>query len=89
MVESQITILNITKDDLFELMVEAVQVAKKKEPQPEVKDLLTRKETADLLNVNVATLWRWTNSGKLIQYGIGGRTYYKRSEVLEAVKSLK
>lgn len=64
-------------------------ISQKNEPQPEVKDLLTRKETAELLQVNIATIWRWTNSGKLNQYGIGGRTYYKRSEVLEAVKSLK
>lgn len=87
--EATISILNLSKDDLFDLVTEAVQSVRNSEPQPETKELLTRKETADLLNVNIATLWRWTNSGKLSQYGIGGRTYYKRSEVLEAVKSLK
>lgn len=55
----------------------------------ELKELLTRKQTAELLNINSATLWRYTKKGKLISHGIGGRVYYKRSEVLEAVKSLK
>lgn len=87
--EATISILNLSKDDLLDLVTEAVQSARNNEPQPEAKELLTRKETADLLNVNIATLWRWTNSGKLNQYGIGGRTYYKRSEVLESIKSLK
>ena len=89
MLQNQISLLNISKDDLFEMMIEANKIASKNKPQPEAKELLTRKETAELLSVNIATIWRWTNAGILIQYGISGRTYYKRSEVLEAVKSLK
>lgn len=81
----------ISTDTLIERIAErTVEILNQKQaPQPEAKDLLTRKETAELLQVNIATIWRWTNSGKLNQYGIGGRTYYKRSEVLESVKSLK
>lgn len=81
----------ISTDTLIERIAErtAEIISQKHEPQPEAKELLTRKETAELLSVNIATIWRWTNAGKLIQYGISGRTYYKRSEVLEAVKSLK
>lgn len=59
------------------------------EPQQTEKELLTRPETAELLQVKSATLNRWTINGKLKQYGIGGRVYYKRSEVLDAVKPLK
>jgi|AntDeeMinimDraft_5_1070356.scaffolds.fasta_scaffold00932_15 hypothetical protein len=65
-----------------------IMSSKPEPPQPEVKDLLTRKETADLLNVNLATLWRWTKAKKLTNYGIGGRTYYKHSEVIQSVKVL-
>lgn len=45
-------------------------------------ELLTRKETAKYLKINLATLWHWTNKGKLISYGIGNRRYYKKQEVI-------
>ncbi len=44
--------------------------------------LLTRKETCELLKINMTTLWNWTKKGKLISYGIGNRVYYKKEEVL-------
>lgn len=52
------------------------------------KDLMTRKETAEFLDVNLATLWRWTSQKKLKKYGIGNKVYYKRSEVLESIQSI-
>ena len=81
----------INTDTLIERIAErtAEILSQKHEPQPVEKELLTISETADLLSVNKATVWRYTQSGKLKQYGISGRTYYKRSEVLEAVKPLK
>jgi len=81
----------ISTDTLIEMIAArtAEIISQKHEPQPEAKELLTIPETAELLSVNKSTIWRYTRSGKLIQYGISGRTYYKRSEVLEAVKSLK
>ncbi len=54
----------------------------------EQTDLLTRKETADLLQINLATLHRWTKKGKLKSYGISNRIYYKRSEILNSIKSI-
>ena len=88
--EATISVLNCTKEELYNLMVEANLAAKveKESPSPQENEILTRSETAKLFQVNVATLHRWTIKGKLKQYGIGGRTYYKRSEVLEAVKPL-
>lgn len=56
--------------------------------EPNQKDLLTRKETADLLQINLATLWRWTRKGKLKSYGIGNRVYYNRSEIMDSIKSI-
>lgn len=80
----------IQTDVLIEKIAErtAQMISNNRKPQQQPKDLITRKEAADLLKINVATLWRWTKSGKLHQYGIGGRTYYKRSEILESVKSI-
>ena len=55
--------------------------------QPE-NELLTRLQVCNLLSINKTTLWKHTKSGKLKSLGLGNRVYYKKSEVLEAVKHL-
>lgn len=53
-------------------------------------DLLTREQAAELLKINLSTLWAWTNKGKITSYGISGaRRYYKRSEIMAALTLLK
>lgn len=53
-------------------------------------EILTRDQTAELLSIDPSTLWSWTNKGKVKVYGISGsRRYYKRSEILKALKQLK
>lgn len=52
------------------------------------KELLTRIEVCELLSINKTSLWKHTKSGRLKSYGLGNRVYYKRSEVLEAVKPI-
>lgn len=52
------------------------------------KELLTRLEVCELLSFNKTSLWKHTKTGRLKSYGIGKRVYYKRSEVLEAVKPI-
>jgi hypothetical protein len=47
----------------------------------EPAEYLTRKETADLLKVDLSTLWKWHKDGKLIPHALGNRVYYKRSEI--------
>ncbi|MEG0927926.1 helix-turn-helix domain-containing protein [Chryseobacterium sp.] len=53
------------------------------------EELLTRKETCDLLKIDSSTLWHWTNKGKVICYGIVNRRYYKRSEIMKSLTKLK
>lgn len=44
----------------------------------------------ELLQISVGTLHTWTKKGKLKVYGIGGRRYYKLSEILnESLVELK
>jgi excisionase family DNA binding protein len=53
-------------------------------------ELLTREQAAELLHINLSTLWSWTSKGKISAYGISGaRRYYKRSELMDALKKLK
>jgi hypothetical protein len=54
----------------------------KKNFQPkEPVELLTRKEAAEFLKVDLSTLWNWSKKGILSSYGIGNRVYYKRGEI--------
>jgi excisionase family DNA binding protein len=46
------------------------------------KEILSRKETAQLLGVDLSTLWAWTKTGKITSYGIGNRVFYKYSEIM-------
>ncbi|MCA0362536.1 MAG: helix-turn-helix domain-containing protein [Bacteroidetes bacterium] len=46
------------------------------------KDLLTRKETAELLGINLSTLWSYTKTGKLKAYGLGNKVFYRYSEIM-------
>lgn len=52
-------------------------------------DLLSIEETCELLQINKTTLYHWSKAGKVIIYGIGGRRYYKRSEILKSLIALK
>lgn len=61
----------------------------KSEFQPkEPAVFLTRNEVRDMLKCDLSTVHNLTKRGKLKAYGIGGRVYYKRSEVEEAIKPL-
>ena len=87
--------IQTTPEQLAELISEGVrseiQILKKELLNAKANDnLLTREQTAELLNINLSTLWAWTNKGKIKVYGISGsRRYYKRSEIMEALKLLK
>lgn len=48
-------------------------------------EYLTRKETADLLRVDLSTLWKWHKDEKLIPFGIGNKVYYKRADIQAAM----
>jgi hypothetical protein len=80
---SQIQFLGTSPIELSEILKEALkeQINEIKNSIPQSEQLLTREQTADLLNVNLSTLWAWTKKGKLLSYGIGNKVFYKRSEI--------
>lgn len=53
--------------------------------KPCEKEVLTRDETIIFLGIDQSTLWEWTKQGKVQAYGIGGRRYYKKSELINAL----
>ncbi|MCK9235782.1 MAG: helix-turn-helix domain-containing protein [Weeksellaceae bacterium] len=91
--KNSILLQNVSPEALTELIKESVKSQLddfKKDLQTHNPDeLLTREEVLDLLQINSVTLWHWTNKGKVTAYGIGNRRYYKRAELIDALKPLK
>jgi len=87
--------IQTTPEQLAELIKEGVKseldILKKELFHENANDeLLTREQAAGLLHINLSTLWHWQRKGKIKAYGISGaRRYYKRSEIMEALKLLK
>lgn len=50
--------------------------------------LLTREQTALFLSISFPTLRKWTIDGLLKCYQLGGRVYYKQSEIFKALKRI-
>ena len=84
---NQIFLNGITIEQLAEVLKPMLAVNTQEQIQP-VNPLLTRDEVCELLSFNKTSLWKHTKSGRLKSYGIGNRVYYKRDEVLEAVKPI-
>ena len=61
----------------------------KKDFQPKEPTVyLSRQEVKQMLGINLTTLNNWTKKGILTAYGIGGRVYYKRNEVENAIQPI-
>lgn len=59
------------------------------EPFSEYPELLTRRQTAALLGVSLATLDSWANEGRLRKHRIGAAVRFRKSEVLNALSALQ
>jgi hypothetical protein len=66
---------------LFESLQNQIKELKQNFEPKVPAEYLTRSEVAEMLKVDLSTLWNWTTKGKLIPYGIGNRVYYKRTEI--------
>lgn len=60
-------------------------------PQENEEKLISPEETRKIFvpPISKVTLINWTKASKLNSYRIGGRVYYKRSEVINASTSLQ
>ena len=85
-----IQIENISVEELTEIIAEKLVDKLEKKIAALIsaqndEELLTREETAQLLKIDISTLWNWTKKGKIISHGIGNRVYYKRGEIKKAL----
>ncbi len=72
---------NVFRDEIQNLKHELNTGNPKKQEQ-----LLTKKELCELLNISETTAWSWQKSGKIKCHSIGGRRYYKLSELENSLK---
>lgn len=89
----QVQFIGTTPNALIDLIDKAVKLRLddlKKNFQPkEPTEYLTRAEVAEMLKIDLSTLHNWTKKGIVNAHQIGGRVYYKRSEIEAAVIELK
>lgn len=86
-----IQLQSIGKSELEGIIMRCVATAlRNQKPQPEaaLKDYITRAQVCEKLHITLPTVHSWMKLGKLQPYHIGGRTLFKESEVLEAVKPI-
>lgn len=69
-------------------ILRALNSEKAKPKEDPLDDYIERKEVAGKL-ASASTLWKWEKSGKLQSYGIGGKRYYKRTEIEGAFTRMK
>jgi excisionase family DNA binding protein len=55
--------------------------------QPE--EYLTVKDVADLFHISIATVNNWRREGIIVAYQIGGKIFFKRSEIENSLVQLK
>jgi hypothetical protein len=84
---------NTTPDELVERITESFKAEvlelKKQYEYQEPDELLTRSEVSRLLKINISSVHNWAKKGVLKKHCIGGRVYYKRSEIIESLEELK
>lgn len=74
----------LSKEDLCKAMKEVMQEAQPSEESPKRDDddgLVSIKEASKRLGVDRSTLWRWDKTRYLVRIAIGGKKYYKESQI--------
>ncbi len=88
---SSSALLIVSAADLKEFSQELLQEARREAEQQLQEQLkeryLTGKETAEMLDVDTSTLWRWCKAGYLHTVDVGGMRKYKLSEINNFIKS--
>lgn len=84
-----IQLIGITPEQFQSAIIEGVktelnELKKQFQPIPQTQ-LLTRKEVAKMLSINLSTLHFWVKNKRLNAYSIGHRVYFKRKEVEAAL----
>ena len=87
---AQIVLESLTTKELSLVVGQAVEAALSKRGEQTQEDrVLTREETAKLLNVDLSTLRSYVNKGKILSYRLQGRVFFKHSDIMKALVEFK
>ena len=91
MQSNQIILSGITPSELLEMFRPIIQDEIKKLKESELEKLLSPAEVCKTFQppISKVTLSKWSSEGKLQDHRIGGRIFYKQSEILAALITLK
>jgi hypothetical protein len=79
-------------DQLKSILQDVIRAEVKSHREEAVQErMLSPKETCKLFHpaISTMTLYTWTKNGYLVKHTIGGRIYYKYSEIMAAMKVTK
>ena len=75
------TVVMLTAEQLKDFASEIIRQAKDELHQPTQGELYTPKEFAARHRVDVSTLWRWVQNGTLKKTMVGGKVFYRDSDL--------
>jgi len=82
LIKEQNIIVSLTTEQLYEFASQILSGAQKiYEKVEEPEQYLTRRQTAQALDVDLSTLWRWNREAYLKPVQVGGRRMYKLSDI--------
>jgi uncharacterized protein YfbU (UPF0304 family) len=89
----QIQFIQVSPEELQEAIITGVNIKleelKKGFEPKSPTEYLTRIQVAEMFKINISSVHNWTKKSIIIAYQIGGRVYYKRSEIETAIIELK
>lgn len=80
-------LINRVAEKTAQLLRAETPPQKEKELDP-LDDLIPKSEVRGKF-ASASSLWKWEKEGKIQSYGIGGKRFYKRSELMEALQKVK
>jgi predicted DNA-binding transcriptional regulator AlpA len=88
--QNSVILQNVTYEQFVKLMSDVFreqlkEFKKELNTKADNDDLLTREQTATLLQINLSTLYHWTNKGRVKPYRLLNKVYYKRSEIMASL----
>jgi excisionase family DNA binding protein len=79
-----------TPDDLRSIIREELgSINIERSPAQKDSELLKRVDVAEMFGITLTTVHSWMNSGLIPFHRISGRVFFKKSEVLQAMKQVK
>lgn len=69
------------KTEIVNAILEQLKPLLQKDKIEEKKEMITRAEAADLLNISLVKLWEITKNNLIPKYKIGGKVLYKKIDV--------